>query len=101
MPISIIKAANKESGSCSPSMAANKGYLSVLAKVARCIEDAVRDHRIPDLTPEQVVRWLHSVTVEDLKIAMGLQTKPEPSRKQMCDEASAAGEHPGQLPNVC
>jgi len=53
-------------------MVASGEYLRVLAIAARCITKQMHDRRLPDLTPEQVVRWLHSVTVENLETAMAL-----------------------------
>ncbi len=61
-------------------MPANSDYLRVLADVARCITAAMHDERIPDLTAEQIVYWLHSVTVEDLQIAMEMAPKQKPTK---------------------
>jgi hypothetical protein len=47
-------------------MAANPEYLDVLSQIVGCIREAMRDARLPDLTPEQVTDWLRSVTTEDV-----------------------------------
>jgi hypothetical protein len=73
-------------------MATNPEYLAVLAEVARSVQSAMHDHRLPDLTLEQVAQWLQSVTFENLQIAMALPEdyKPEPSGKGVRAEAFAA-----------
>jgi hypothetical protein len=43
---------------------ANPDYLFVLSQVVSCIRKSLHDQRLPDLTPEQVVHWMHSMTIE-------------------------------------
>jgi hypothetical protein len=51
-------------------MLANPEYLLVLAKVVECIRTSLDDASLPSLTPEQTVKWLHSMTVEDVRAVL-------------------------------
>jgi hypothetical protein len=48
-------------------MPANPEYLGVLAQVVACIRQALDDARLPDLTPQEVTDWLHSMSVEEVR----------------------------------
>jgi hypothetical protein len=45
----------------------NPEYLSVLAQVVECVRSALRHENLPDLPPEQVLDWLQTISVEDVK----------------------------------
>lgn len=48
-------------------MLANPEYLAVLSEVVDCLRTTLHHEKLRDLTPEEVVDWLHSLTVKDVK----------------------------------
>ena len=48
-------------------MTPNPEYLRVLSQVVSGIRAPLRHEKLPDLTPEEVTHWLHSMTVEDVQ----------------------------------
>ena len=55
-------------------MAANREYLAVLAQVVDCLRTALRDEKLPELTPEQVWFWLQSADLEDVQAVWGIKS---------------------------
>jgi hypothetical protein len=54
----------------------NAEYIAVLAEAVEAVRSAMVDRRLPDLTPEQMAWWFHTVTASDVRTAMNVNVAP-------------------------
>jgi hypothetical protein len=57
----------------------NPEYLSALANVVTHTRKVFAHHKLPDLTPRQIVEWFRTITVEDVESVLSAESKRKPT----------------------